>query len=412
MIASRPLLVAFLIVLATAPAHAGFDPGRITDEQVDEALDAAADSIRAGDVDRAARCYRAVLSVKPDHELALRQLWTIDRSRGIPDDPNQRNRLASRFPPGWNLRQTPHYLILYDASHAWADTRANMLEKTYNVFMDHMRRADLRPRPLASRLECVLFADHTDFWQYAQQVDGLSSDWPAGYYSSRTNRIALFNYATSPSMQELTDEMKQLRRRLDRLEGATPRDGRSWSDVTRTQRELNQVQRRYETIGAWGNIQQTIHEAVHQLAFNTGIQRRDIQYPLWFSEGLATCFETSHPAVPFGPTRDNPGRRLQVRKSYLRGELYPLHEFVGMTGAPEDKHAREVAYAQSWAVFHFLFNKRPDQLRNFIRHMLLQPAGQRDPATLTRDFTQAFGPPEKLNDAWIDHVQVLSRRAR
>jgi len=403
------LLWVCFVLVGLAPARGQFNPDEINDGQVQDAVEAAAKAIRNGNVDRAEQVYRAILRARPDHDLAYRQLWTIDRMRGVADDPNQRKRLAGRFPEGWHLRQTEHYLLVYDAGHPWADTRASMLERTYRTFIKQFREAGLRPRPLARRLECVLFAKHGEFLQYARRVDQLNTEWPAGYYSSQTNRIALFNYATSPELKELVEEMKDLRMRVDRLSGATQNDSSAWSDLTIAKRKLSRVERRYQTIGAWANIQQTIHEAVHQLAFNTGIQRRDVQYPMWFSEGLATCFETTHPAVPFGPAHDNRNRRHRLKQACLRGELYPLRDFVAMKKPPEDGHAREIAYAQSWGLFHFLYNRRPDELRAYIRHMLLQPGGKRNEQTLVHDFTKAFGPVDKVSPEWLRYAKKLSR---
>ncbi|MFO0943546.1 MAG: DUF1570 domain-containing protein, partial [Pirellulales bacterium] len=46
----------------------------------------------------------------------------------------------------------------------------------------------------------------------------------------------------------------------------------------------------------WQATEATIvHEAVHQLAYNTGVHERLFEHPLWFVEGLATMFEM--PAV-------------------------------------------------------------------------------------------------------------------
>ncbi len=42
----------------------------------------------------------------------------------------------------------------------------------------------------------------------------------------------------------------------------------------------------------WSETERTIvHEAVHQLAFNTGVHERLADNPQWIVEGLATMFE-------------------------------------------------------------------------------------------------------------------------
>ena len=43
----------------------------------------------------------------------------------------------------------------------------------------------------------------------------------------------------------------------------------------------------------WSETERTIvHEAVHQLAYNSTLQRRMADNPYWVSEGLATYFES------------------------------------------------------------------------------------------------------------------------
>src|SRR5262245_63767441 len=42
----------------------------------------------------------------------------------------------------------------------------------------------------------------------------------------------------------------------------------------------------------WHNLSTTIHEATHQIAFNSGCHRRFADNPVWLAEGLAMYFET------------------------------------------------------------------------------------------------------------------------
>src|SRR5690349_23883131 len=82
-----------------------------------------------------------------------------------------------------------------------------------------------------------------------------------GYYSARTNRVALYDLSADETAGPLGD--------------AASRD-----EVTR---RLSKFPSSVATV---------VHEAVHQLAFNTGLQVRYADNPMWVSEGLAMYFET------------------------------------------------------------------------------------------------------------------------
>jgi len=176
------------------------------------------------------------------------------------------------------------------------------------------------------------------------------------------------------------------------------------------ERDMVIARKRYETAAAWGNIKQTLHEAVHQLAFNTRIQRRDVQYPMWFSEGLATAFETTHPAAPFGPTHVNRSRLHMLNEARKKGQLIPIDRFVAITDPPDGQAMRDAAYAQSWAVFHLLFNERPEQLRRYVNDMLTTRAGPRSEQQLRDDFVKHFGEFDPFADDLRAYVTELNRR--
>jgi hypothetical protein len=327
----------------------------------------------------------------------------------IPDNPAQRNALANQFSSGHFLQQTDHYLILYDGHHTWADTRATLLESTHNTFFSAFRKIGISPNPLRERLVCILFNDHADFQTYAQSIDRMNNDWTSGYYSSRTNRVAFFNFQTSPQLHDLLIDMRKAEADQQRWLGQAAKNPGQRSQLIRAQRRLIQTRQRYEISSAYGNIRQTLHEAAHQLAFNTTIQRRDLQSPFWFSEGLATNFETISPAAPFGPAFDNPSRRTQLLAAMREHRLLPLTQLIAMTTAPDDQTQRETAYAQSWSLFHYLYNQRPADLRRYIAAMQSVPPGPRTSEQLTADFIQYFGNPSAFNTAWQKYIRENAR---
>jgi hypothetical protein len=110
----------------------------------------------------------------------------------------------------------------------------------------------------------------------------------------------------------------------------------------------------------------TTHEAVHQLAFNSGVQKPGVMYPFWLSEGLACNFETADASKPFGPYMDNAGRRQRLLEAHGAGRLMGLESFVSLTRLPSDPGAVADLYSEGFGLFQFLFRKRHEQMRRYL----------------------------------------------
>jgi hypothetical protein len=111
----------------------------------------------------------------------------------------------------------------------------------------------------------------------------------------------------------------------------------------------------------------TQHEGAHQLAFNTGLQRRDVPYPFWVSEGLACTFETPGTNVGFGAFRVNADRLNEYRAARERGETLGLRGLLTVRAmAPERVLS---LYAESWALFYFLARQHPQALSAYLQEL-------------------------------------------
>ncbi len=147
------------------------------------------------------------------------------------------------------------------------------------------------------------------------------------------------------------------------------------------------------------DVTRLTHELAHQLAFNSGIQKRGVMYPIWVSEGLATNFECgglmTGSALP-----SNTARGSSLATAYAAGELVPLRQFIVQTRVPADVQASRSHYAQAWAFFRFLLTEYPESLREYLYREANQPAGRRDANVMLSRFTDAFGTPESLEQAW------------
>jgi hypothetical protein len=324
------------------------------------------------------------------------------RPTAAPGPPARWQKLAAEFSAGTHMRATDHYLIIYDTHHAWADNRIRLLETAYANFRQSLTRGGFKLAEPTERLVCIVFDQYEDYVDYAARKDNRRIDWASGYYAARSNRIVLFNYLNSPQLQGLSQRITELRAQSELLEGqiasAKFRDNtaraRSLSGkLNRVRGQLSRTQRQYHASGALSNLAITFHEAAHLLAFNLGVQSRQATNPFWFTEGLATSFETIAPAAGFGPGFHNEHRYKTFKPALDRNRLIDLDEFVAMHGPfnYQDKQ-RELAYAQAWGLFHYLFVERNDDLV-WYAGSLRRTAGQRlDDEQLRKLFTDTFGP--------------------
>lgn len=288
---------------------------------------------------------------------------------------------------GWNRHFTDHFLVAFtsDAYRERAQRQGQLLESTYNAFYGAFLPHDFGVGPTSRRLVCLYFDDKDDYLHYAKRVDRVDMSWTVAYYSARTNRIAFYRYGRA----EADDARNKSTTRDDLYGNAAADDTHAAGD----QRVA---------------LASATHEAAHQLAFNSGLQKRGVMYPLWVSEGLATNFELQHADGELGPAADNASRRERLVRLKQDEELQPLSTFVWITRPPTgDAVATDAAYAQSWGLFRFLYEKHRTALSNYLATVRELPRGGRDRYTLRGEFTDAFGPIAAIESewhAWIDEL--------
>jgi hypothetical protein len=138
---------------------------------------------------------------------------------------------------------------------------------------------------------------------------------------------------------------------------------------------------RHRSQEAWFSTGTTIlHEATHQLAFNTGIHKRLSDNPLWAVEGLASLFESPGMLESRSQTevahRANPPRL--ARWKALRGQPNRIVGFLeGMIDTDNAfKENPDEAYAISWALSFYLAEREPNRFLAYHRRLSQLPQGK------------------------------------
>lgn len=368
---------------------------------------------------QAAEHYRRVLELKPDHLSAYDRLVYAAEQYVLPEDAARRESLQREFGEDFKLHATRHFVVVYNAEENWSRQRAALLERTHDVYYKTLRRLGYQPLPLTERLVCVLFTDYTSYHAYVRRSDGGVMEWAAGYYSTRNNRTAFYHDRDNPEYDQIRQRMEALEQIVEQLSAqlrqSIARNNHALSQETRRQltaarKEQNWYRNRIKAVAHLANALKTVHEATHQLAFNSGLQQRGKMYPFWFSEGLATNFETNNPNEPFGPMHDNLGRRKVLTDALAAGRLAPLEQFITDPPPKSNRNGEvSVAYAQAWGLFRFLLRYRKDQMRRYLDTLHSAPLGRRDRPTLRREFTDAFGPIDQVQKLWDRHLATVRR---
>lgn len=303
------------------------------------------------------------------------------------------------------------FLIVSDADTAWTQNRAALLQRAAHQFKRFADRLGYRVEPSDEPLVVVLINDHERYARFAQRHDAVEAGWVAGYYASLSNRVVFYNDATGPSAAQAGAKLREydeLVARAKEMASDARRERRGDDAATLEKRasemaaRLKHEKQRVTSATRINGQAKAVHEAVHLLAFNWGLQARDREYPFWLTEGLATNFETEKPGNAFGPEHEFDPRRRDFDRVREGGRLIPLEVFVQMMTVPgDDEETADVMYAQSWSLFRYLFRYEREALCEYFRDIKRQPPGRMGPKRHLEIFRARFGDVESLERAWL-----------
>ncbi len=315
-----------------------------------------------------------------------------------------REELLKEFSGKYEVVGTTHYLVC--AQSGRAGRYAQLFETIFRDVEQFYRVRGFKVQAPDVPLVAVVFGSQREFADYCVQDHVTPSASLMGYYSLRTNRVALFDDASLVSATDHTE--RQSGRHTDV----------SISQFSSVPQNLSSMSAEQTTIAALaavsGDIANTIvHETTHQVGYNIGIHSRVGGTPVWIVEGLATVLE------PPG-MRTKSGRQLQQsRINEQRIQWFEKRHRPGRTMgslaklvASDDYFFRQTlnSYSEAWA-FTFFLLENPSRRRHLVTY--LQMLGSRDPLQqytskdrLT-DFQKAFGDISRLEVEFIRYMDRL-----
>jgi hypothetical protein len=250
--------------------------------------------------------------------------------------------LTAELPADFKVHRTQNYLIYYNTSPAYAQWVGGLFERLNKAFYNYWSRRGAELTPPQFPLVALVFDSKAAYDQHARAELGEGASSIIGYYSLRTNRMTMYD-----------------------LTGVEAVGGGKGTSAARINQILSQP-------GAERTVATIVHEATHQLAFNSGLQVRFADIPIWVSEGLAIYFETPDLESSKGWRNIGGVNRVNLvnyRKAAQNGTLVSLEQLIS-----EDTRFREpttagAAYAQAWALNYFLLRTRGEE---YVKYLKLQ----------------------------------------
>lgn len=275
--------------------------------------------------------------------------------------------LLAEMPEGFKCRRTDHFLICYNTSDAYAQWNGSMYERLFRGFNNYWktRRVEL-DQPIYPMV-AIVFDTRENYLAYARKEVGDAAEGMSGYYAILNNRVVTF---------DLTG-MEGIRSNAMRL---------NTGQVINQILSLPQAERTVATI---------IHEAVHQISYNSNLQKRLVDNPLWVSEGMATYFEA--PDLTSSSGWGGIGKVNQFSNNNFRLSLQSwtpdtLKTLISSDAAFQNPRTVAFAYGQSWALTHFLLRTKRKEYCDYLEHLRQkQPLGEEDAATRMAEFKTFFG---------------------
>lgn len=283
--------------------------------------------------------------------------------------------LLQQVPSGFESFETEHYIICSNSASEYIEFCGRLLEAVFDQYFRFMAEQGIVVRQPERRLPVIVFTSAAEFQTYAskQHPEISFADTP-GYFSVRDNQTLLLDLTGDRSIRS----MASIRKRLAE----------------------NPLQ-----------LATVVHEAVHQLAFNSGLQVRMADNPLWLSEGLAMYFETTSLRSSLlwsRPGLVNP-RHQPAFIRLLKGQEIPggMNSLIQSDSAFLNPVELPAAYAKAWALTYYLLRKEKTGMQKYFRKL-----SQRKPmAGMTAEerileFREVFGKtPDEMEQDLVSFVR-------
>ncbi|MFN7290572.1 MAG: DUF1570 domain-containing protein [Pirellula sp.] len=380
-------------------------------QQADEFLKAAKVALQRGMLKEFYQCCSDAYKLEPQHPTLLR---LAEARRRIKQPLGDHADIEKKFreltsQSSMKIELSQHYVMLHDTSEtsqqdiSRARKRLELLEQVYESFFLKFAFDGIVLTPPKEHLMVMLFAEEQRYLRYATSLDPELKS-ASGFWSPQDNIGVFYDQGT-------TEEMKQLFQISEELNRAKRRARR-----TANSREVAQVANSLDLLlriaREESDIEVVSHEAVHQLAGNTGIMPRTTVGLRWAHEGLASYFECPAAAGWGGVGAVNETRLMGYKKIARTPQLASLELLVSdlLFETARSDGAVLDAYGYAWALTHFLMERHFQELIHYYlkcSELKGDDAGRVNRSELVKVFTDSFGDVRELESEFHQYMATL-----
>lgn len=296
-----------------------------------------------------------------------------------------RRMLQAEFGSEYEVSTSKHYVVC--GTRGRSQGYATMFEDIFNQVDSFYSLRGFQTSKPATLLIALVLKDQAAFKKYCQDDQMAWSEGLRGYYSLKSNRIAMYDRPdVIQSVQTMLDENTSMSRSAIIAASASTVTGETADTI--------------------------IHEATHQVGFNIGIHSRIGGTPAWVLEGMATVLEA--PGMRSRKKSHDPSSRLnRDRLEWFKTEYEQRRQPGDLAKliASDDMFSKQTldAYSKSWGITWFL-TENPARARMFSKY--LKVVSERDPLEAytaeqrLEDFKNVFGDISRME---VDYVRALDR---
>ncbi len=311
------------------------------------------------------------------------RLWTIEKGElasrqeaGEPFRPLTAaalgKQLKTELGGGFDVIPTKHDVICTSASREYARWCGALFERLFTSFHNYWKQRGLKLSEPEFPLVALVFSSEKEFAAFATKDAGADAAGAKGYFSIGTNRMVMYDL-TAGAQGDIAGIL-----------AAAP-----------------------------FNIATVIHEATHQIAFNSGMHTRYADNPLWLVEGMAMYFETPDLSSKsgwrtVGAVND---LRLDQFQEFAAERRKPdsLATLIGSDARFTDADQMADAYAEAWALSHYLIRAKKEAYVKYFAALAAKPRlVWNTPEERLAEFRAAFGDDlGQINTEMLRHLKKL-----
>jgi hypothetical protein len=295
-----------------------------------------------------------------------------------------KDKILEELPEGFRVHTTKHFVIAYNTERAYAKWIGGLYERLFRGFISHWakkRDYDLNSKP-AFPLVAIIFRSKAEYSRFVESELGTPPGDMVAYYNLLTNRVTMY---------DLTSGLLPAGRAL--------KNDRGINEILAAPNSLDMV----ATV---------IHEGTHQLMFNTGMQTRMSDTPLWINEGLAMFFETpdlnnSNGWRAIGQV--NLPRLVQFRQEFNTRPANAFESMLSVDDRFKDPETAAYAYAEAWSFNYFLLNRHSEKYVEYLKFMSTKkPLRAADAEQRLAEFKQFLGEDlAALETEFLEYIQKV-----